>query len=107
MIRKHIKNLIIGSSKLTTGFGQRKQKNYRRKTDRPLLVLPVRSAARGVCLAFVPVLTGNGNSRRKYAMGDKGKKDKEKSRKQKIVKQTQESKKAQEKVAIKLPLSKA
>jgi hypothetical protein len=40
-------------------------------------------------------------------MGDKGKKDKEKSRKQKIVKQTQESKKAQEKVAIKLPLSKA
>jgi hypothetical protein len=40
-------------------------------------------------------------------MGDKGKKDKEKSRKQKIVKQTQEAKKAQEKVAIKLPLSKA
>jgi hypothetical protein len=39
-------------------------------------------------------------------MGDKGKKDKEKSRKQKIVKQTQEAKKAQEKFAIKLPLAK-
>ena len=40
------------------------------------------------------------------AMGDKGKKDKEKSRKQKIVKQTQEAKKTQEKTAIKLPLPK-
>ncbi|HEY2922761.1 MAG TPA: hypothetical protein VGK77_27600 [Candidatus Binatia bacterium] len=39
-------------------------------------------------------------------MGDKGKKDKEKSRKQKIVKQTQETKKAQEKFAIKFPLPK-
>jgi hypothetical protein len=39
-------------------------------------------------------------------MGDKGKKDKEKSRKQKIVKQTQETKKAQEKSAIKFPLPK-
>jgi hypothetical protein len=41
------------------------------------------------------------------AMGDKGKKDKEKNRKQKIMKQTQEAKKAQEKFAIKFPLSKA
>jgi hypothetical protein len=40
------------------------------------------------------------------AMGDKGKKDKEKSRKQKIVKQTQDAKKAQEKSAIKIPLAK-
>jgi hypothetical protein len=40
-------------------------------------------------------------------MGDKGKKDKEKNRKQKVVKQTQETKKAQEKFAIKFPLSKA
>ena len=40
-------------------------------------------------------------------MGDKGKKDKEKNRKQKVVKQTQEAKKAQEKFAIKFPLSKA
>jgi hypothetical protein len=40
-------------------------------------------------------------------MGDKGKKDKEKNRKQKVVKQTQETKKAQEKFSIKFPLSKA
>ncbi len=38
------------------------------------------------------------------AMGDKGKKDKEKSRKQKIVKQTQEARKAQEKTAVKFPV---
>ena len=40
-------------------------------------------------------------------MGDKSKKDKEKSRKQKIVKQTQDTKKAQEKVAEKFPFPKA
>jgi hypothetical protein len=40
-------------------------------------------------------------------MGDKGKKDKDKARKQKIVKQEQAAKKAQEKVAIKLPSEKA
>jgi hypothetical protein len=40
-------------------------------------------------------------------MGDKGKKDKEKSRKQKIVKQEQSAKKAQDKLAIKFPLLKA
>ena len=36
-------------------------------------------------------------------MGDKGRKDKDKSRKQKIVKQEQFAKKMQEKVAAKLP----
>jgi hypothetical protein len=40
-------------------------------------------------------------------MGDKSKKDKEKSRKQKIVKQTQDTKKAQEMVAEKFPFPKA
>ncbi len=40
-------------------------------------------------------------------MGDKGKRDKEKSRKQKVVKQTQEAKKAQEKFAVKLPFQKS
>ena len=39
-------------------------------------------------------------------MGDKSKKDKEKNRKQKIVKQTQDTKKAQEKFAEKFPLPK-
>jgi hypothetical protein len=39
-------------------------------------------------------------------MGDKGKKDKEKSRKQKAVKQTLEAKKTQDKFAVKLPLQK-
>lgn len=39
-------------------------------------------------------------------MGDKGKKDKEKSRKQKLEKETQAAKKAQEKVALKLPIQK-
>jgi len=39
-------------------------------------------------------------------MGDKGKKDKEKTRKQKIVKQEQSAKKAQEKFPIKFPLQK-
>ncbi|MGH7852584.1 MAG: hypothetical protein ACREP3_04040 [Candidatus Binatia bacterium] len=36
-------------------------------------------------------------------MGDKGKKDKEKSRKQKIVKQTQEVKRTLDKVAVRFP----
>ena len=40
-------------------------------------------------------------------MGDKGKKDKEKTRKQKIIKQEQSAKKGQEKFSIKLPLQKA
>jgi hypothetical protein len=39
-------------------------------------------------------------------MGDKGKKDKDKTRKQKIMKQEQAAKKAQEKVALKFPLQK-
>ena len=40
-------------------------------------------------------------------MGDRGKKDKDKARKQKIVKQEQFAKKAQEKLSIKVPLPKA
>ena len=40
-------------------------------------------------------------------MGDKGKKDKDKTRKQKIMKQEQSAKKPQEKVSIKFPLRKA
>ena len=40
-------------------------------------------------------------------MGDKGKRDKEKSRKQKIVKQTQEVKKVQEKFPVKFPVQKS
>jgi hypothetical protein len=40
-------------------------------------------------------------------MGDKGKKDKQKSQKQKIVKQEQSAKKAQDKFPIKFPLQKA
>jgi hypothetical protein len=55
--------------------------------------------------AGCPRLTGNGDSKRRYTMGDKGKKDKEKSRKQKIVKQTQQAKKAQDKFEIKFPLT--
>jgi hypothetical protein len=39
-------------------------------------------------------------------MGDKGKKDKDKTRKQKMVKQEQSAKKAQEKVSIKFPVQK-
>jgi hypothetical protein len=40
-------------------------------------------------------------------MGDKGKKDKEKSRKQKLVKEIDTAKKAQEKLAVKFPSQKA
>jgi hypothetical protein len=40
-------------------------------------------------------------------MGDKGKKDKDKSRKQKLEKEAQATKKAQDKVALKLPLQKS
>ena len=40
-------------------------------------------------------------------MGDKGKKDKDKTRKQKIMKQEQSAKKAQDKLAAKLPFQKA
>ena len=39
-------------------------------------------------------------------MGDKGKKDKDKARKQKLVKQEQSAKKAKEKVPIGLPQQK-
>jgi hypothetical protein len=39
-------------------------------------------------------------------MGDKGKKDKDKNRKQKIAKQQQSAKKALEKFAIRFPLPK-
>jgi len=48
-----------------------------------------------------------GTPERRYAMGDKGKKDKDKARKQKIVKQEQSIKLAQEKVAINTRLQKA
>jgi hypothetical protein len=44
---------------------------------------------------------------RRFAMGDKGKKDKEKNRKQKIVKQTHETKKAQDKLTVKFPVQKS
>jgi hypothetical protein len=40
-------------------------------------------------------------------MGDKGKKDKDKNRKQKIAKQEQAAKKAQEKFPARFPLQKA
>jgi hypothetical protein len=40
-------------------------------------------------------------------MGDKGKKDKDKTRKQKIMKQEQFAKKMQQKMAGKLPLAKS
>jgi len=39
-------------------------------------------------------------------MGDKGKKDKDKIRKQKIVKQEQSAKKARDKFSLKFPLQK-
>ena len=47
-----------------------------------------------------------GTPERRYAMGDKGKKDKDKARKQKLVKQEQSAKKAKEKVPIGLPQQK-
>ena len=53
------------------------------------------------------MVTDDRNPERRYAMGDKGKKDKDKTRKQKIMKQEQFAKKAQEKVSLKLPLQKA
>lgn len=40
-------------------------------------------------------------------MGDRGKKDKDKARKQKMIKQEQSVQKAQEKLSIKFPLHKA
>jgi hypothetical protein len=40
-------------------------------------------------------------------MGDRGKKDKDKARKQKIMKQEQSAKKAQEKIPQKFPVQKA
>jgi hypothetical protein len=40
-------------------------------------------------------------------MGDRGKKDKDKARKQKIVKQEQSAKKAQDKALPRFPLQKA
>ena len=41
------------------------------------------------------------NGKRRYAMGDKGKKDKDKSQKQKIKKQEKEAKKKHDKQLIK------
>ena len=43
------------------------------------------------------------NGKRRYAMGDKGKKDKDKARKQKIKKQEQTAKKNMEKLPTKAP----
>jgi hypothetical protein len=43
------------------------------------------------------------NVKRRYAMGDKGKKDKDKARKQKIKKQAQTAKPSPEKLPIKIP----
>jgi hypothetical protein len=43
------------------------------------------------------------NEKRRYAMGDKGKKDKDKARKQKIKKQEQIAKKNLEKLPTKTP----
>ena len=43
------------------------------------------------------------NEKRRYAMGDKGKKDKDKARKQKIKKQVQTAKTSLEKLPTKLP----
>lgn len=44
--------------------------------------------------------------KRRFAMGDKGKKDKEKNRKQKVVKQVHSAKLAREKFVSKFPLQK-
>jgi hypothetical protein len=44
------------------------------------------------------------NRKRRYAMGDKGKKDKDKARKQKIKKQEQTAKKNLEKLPTKNPV---
>jgi hypothetical protein len=68
-----------------------------------------------LCASSVPVTIFIGaeaaspgrNPGRRCAMGDKGKKDKEKSRKQKLDKETQAAKKAQEKIALKLPFQKS
>jgi hypothetical protein len=46
---------------------------------------------------------GGTNGKRRYAMGDKGKKDKDKVRKQKIKKQEQTAKKNLEKLPTKTP----
>ena len=46
---------------------------------------------------------GRNNGKRRYAMGDKGKKDKDKARKQKIKKQEQTAKKNMEKLPTKTP----
>jgi hypothetical protein len=43
------------------------------------------------------------NGKRRYAMGDKGKKDKDKARKQKIKKQAQTAKTSPEKLPTKIP----
>jgi hypothetical protein len=51
-----------------------------------------------------PLLAGKrDNVKRRYAMGDKGKKDKDKARKQKIKKQAQTAKPSPEKLPIKIP----
>jgi len=56
------------------------------------------SAVAPSCENAVPA----GRRERRYAMGDKGKKDKDKARKQKVVKQEQSAKKAEEKVPVEL-----
>jgi hypothetical protein len=52
-------------------------------------------------------MTGDRDSKKECAMGDKGKKDKEKNRKRKLVKQEQTSKIAREKFAARFPLQKS
>jgi hypothetical protein len=46
---------------------------------------------------------GRDNVKRRYVMGDKGKKDKNKARKQKIKKQAQTAKTSLEKLPTKIP----
>ena len=51
----------------------------------------------------VVVNQGRNNGKKRYAMGDKGKKDKDKARKQKLKKQKQTAKKILEKLPTKTP----
>jgi hypothetical protein len=67
----------------------------------------VRQAAFGQKLSAAPADAVIRDVNWRYVMGDKGKKDKEKNRKQKLVKETQETKKAQEKSAVKLLFQKS
>jgi len=54
-------------------------------------------------LWVVVVNQGRNNGKKRYAMGDKGKKDKDKARKQKLKKQEQTAKKILEKLPTKTP----